>query len=463
MNSFHPRAYTSSATVEQRQKLLALTLFACGFLAVQRFTLNPVNAAICAVPYMLFVLNMLRGHQQTALACLILALCLSVDNGANIHAETVSPLRYLIYTSAIVVLFYLSLWRVRKKSLILATLLCCYILIGSLASLLLGGVPLDAVTLRRDLMVLFILSVFLLARSSARIDLHLLYMGSLGYLAGEVFNALMLFREFTQYLSFNSLKIFIVFPLIYSIITRKNILIQAIFAALTVYVISLYGTRMITLSVILLFLTASIIRMIRNGYGKSLLGFLITWILLTNVNLVEIPKHSEFLKYKAIAFLFQAIDILKESEITHVLAVLDPVRFAEHQLFFDRPMPLIFFGSGLGSGIFDSNGVLGFVTLDHTAFSEEEIISSSYFGFHDFWIDFGLRFGILPVVYFIFCLTLIPMWRKFYVKGILFGLVLINATFATSGILLMALLVRFWPEEHPLFESNALTAEESKT
>jgi hypothetical protein len=462
MNSFRPGVYKGSTAVERRHNLLALMLFACGFLAVQRFTLNPVNAAICAVPYMLFLVNMLRGHQRTALACLVLALCLSVDNGAGIHAETVSPLRYLIYTSAIVMLFYLSLWRVRKKSLILATLLCCYILIGSMASLLLGGAPLDTATLRRDLMVLFILSVFLLARSPVRLDLHLLYSGSLGYLAGEVLNTLISYREFTDYLSYNSLKIFIVFPLIHSIITRKNIVIQTVFAALTVYVISLYGTRMITLSVILLFLTASIVYMIRNGYGKSLLGFLITWILLTNFNLVEILRDGGFLKFKAIAFLFQAIDILKESEITQVLAVLDPIRFAEHQLFFDRPMSLIFFGSGLGSGIFDSNGALGFVTLDHTAFSEEEINSSSYFGFHDFWIDFGLRFGILPVVYFVFCLTLIPMWRRFYVKGVLFGLVLINATFATSGILLMALLVRFWPEEHPLSESNVLTAEESK-
>ncbi len=455
MKSFHPWVYISSVTVERRQIMLASMLFTCGFLAVQRFTLNPVNAAICAVPYVLFIVNMIQGHQRVALSCLVLALFLSVDNGAGVYAETVAPLRYLIYASVIVMLFHLSRWRIRKQSLVLATLLCCGILFGSLSSSLLGGVPIDTATLRRDLMVLFILSVFLLARSSVRLDLQLLYLGSLGYLAGEVLNALIIYKDFTEYLNYNSLKAFIALPMFYSMMTRKNIIIQTTLVAMTSYIIFLYGSRMITLSLIFLSFVASIIYVIQSGNGKSLFGFLIAIILITNIDLIEIPSDSELFKFKAIAFLFQAIDIIKELEINHVFVLLDPVRFAEHQLFFDRPILQIILGSGLGSGIFDYNGLLGFVTFDQTAFSEDEIISSTYFGFHDFWIDFGLRFGVLPVIYVFFCLTLILMWRKFYVKGVLFGLVLINTTFAASGILLMALLVRLWPEERPLGEANA--------
>ncbi len=454
MKSFHPWVYTSSVTVERRQIMLASMLFTCGFLAVQRFTLNPVNATICAVPYVLFIVNMIQGHQRVALSCLVLALFLSVDNGAGVYAETVAPLRYLIYASVIVVLFHLSRWRIRKQSLVLATLLCCGILFGSLSSTLLGGVPLDTVTLQRDLMVLFILSVFLLPRNSVRLDLQLLYLGSLGYLVGEVLNALFIYKDFTEYLNYNSTKAFIALPMLYSIMKKKNIITQTTLAVMTLYVIFLYGSRMITLSLIFLSFAAFITYIIKSGNSKSLLGFLIALILLVKIDSIEIPSDSELFEFKAIAFLFQVIEIISNSEINQVLVLLDPVRFAEHQLFFDRPISQIILGSGLGSGIYDFNSLLGFVTFDQTAFSENEIISSTYFNFHDFWIDFGLRFGVLPIIYMFFCLTQILMWRKFYIKGMLFGLVLINTTFATSGILLMALLVRLWPEERPLGEAN---------
>jgi hypothetical protein len=428
----------------------------CGFLAVQRFTLDPLNAAICVVPFGLFVVNILLGHQPVALSCLVLALFLSVDNGAGVYAETLSPLRYLIYISVIAILFYLSRRYIQKKSLVLAAFLCCSILFGSMVGLLLGGIPLDIVTLKRDLIVLFILSIFLLSRGSAQLDLHLLYIGSLGYLAGELLNALYLYKDFSEYLSYNSLKAFVIFPLIYAILTRKHVVIQVILGVSTLYIIFLYGTRMITLSVILLFFAASVIHAIRSGHGRSLLAFLITSILLVNINLLEILNDSGFIQFKAIAFIVQMLDISKASEIFQMIALLDPVRFAEHQLFFDRPTPLIILGSGPGSGLLDSSGALGFVTFDQTAFSEEEIISSTYFNLHDFWIDFGLRFGVLPIVYLIFCMTLGIMWRESLMKGVLFGVVLLNTTFAISGILLMASLVRLWPLENFLPRVNAL-------
>lgn len=455
MNSVHPWVHTSAETVERRQLLLASMLFICGFLAAQRFTLDPVNAAICAVPYVMFAFNMSRADQRAAMSCLVLALFLSVDNGAGVYAETVAPLRYLIYASVIVVLFRQSRWCVKKQSLVLATLLCCGILVGSLTSSLAGEVYLDTETLRRDLLVLLILSVFLLPRSSVRLDLQLLYTGSLGFLAGEVINALFFFKDSNEYLSYNSLKAFIVFPLIYSAIKRKSIFIRATLSVLTPYIIFLYGTRMIVVSAISLFLVASIMHAIRSGYSKILLAISIASFLLINLNLFDILNDGGFLQFKAIAFLFQARDIIKDSDFNNMFLLLDPVRFAEHQLFFDRPIMQIFLGSGLGSGIFDSNGLLGFVTFDQTAFSENEINSSTYFGFHDFWIDFGLRFGMLPIIYLLFRLTLFPMWRKYYVEGALFGLILINTTFATSGILLIALLVRLWPEKRFLGGSNA--------
>lgn len=443
---------------ERHQVLLALILFICGFLGVQRFALNPINAAICVVPYVMFVMNTHQGNQRAAVSCLLVALLLSVDNGAGVHAETVSLVRYVIYVTVIAVLFYFSRWRVRKQTLAVAVLFCFGILFGSLQTSLLVEVPIDAARMKQDLIVLFILSIFLLERSSVRLDLQLVYICSLGYLAGEVLNGLFLYKDHNDYLSYNSLKSFIVFPLTYSMLTRKNIVIKAALAVLTLYILFLYGTRMIVLSVILFVIAASIIYTFRNKCGRGPVIFLILSLAWMTFNIVKIDNNSEFLKFKAIAFLFQIIDTLKNSEILQVLAMLDPVRFAEHQLFFDQSILQIIFGSGLGSGIYDPKGLLGFVTMDQTAFSDVEISSSTYFGFHDFWIDFGLRFGILSVAYLVVKLSITPMWHRQYGKGFLFGVLLINTTFSMAGIIFLILLVRLWPEQISFAQFEVNTA-----
>ncbi len=419
-------------------------LFACGFLAVQRFTISPINTFICAVPLGLFVLQMLRGNHQTGLTCLVLALFLSCDNGAGTYAETVTPLRHLISIFAIGMLFYLSNWRIQRRPLILALLLGCGVAYGSVTSAITSA-PIDITTLRRDLLVLVILSAFLMDRSSARLDLHLLFSGSLGYLIGEVLNASILYKDYTQYLSYESLKAFVIFPIFYILLTRKNIAIQIFVAVATFYVILLYGTRMITLSIILLIGVALTMNMIRKGRSKSLLVFIIAVSALANINLAEFLADTDFIQFKALSFLVQIQQHFVASDISLVLEILDPVRFAEHQLFFDRPILEVIFGSGLGSGIQDASGELAFVTFDQTAFSEQEINSSTFFNLHDFWIDFGLRFGLLSVTYFIYQIVFKEMQHGRLWHGVLFGILIINTTFATSGLLLTALLVRFLP------------------
>lgn len=178
-----------------QHKLLSLMLFACGFFAVQRFTINPINALICAFPFGLFLVQMLRGHHQTALTCLLLALFLSIDNGGGAYAETIAPLRYFIYISAIAMLFYLSKWRIQRKPLLLAILLGCVIAFGSVICAL-GTIPINVATLQRDLIVLFILSAFLIDRGSVKLELHLLFSASFGYLVGEVVNAFFLYKDY---------------------------------------------------------------------------------------------------------------------------------------------------------------------------------------------------------------------------------------------------------------------------
>lgn len=427
-----------------QQQLLSLMLFACGFFAVQRFTINPINAVICTIPLILFALQLLNGHYQTALTYLLIALFLSIDNGGGAYAETVTPLRYFIYISAISMPFLLSKWRIQRKPLLLAVLLGCVIAFGSVASAL-GTIPIDVVILKRDLIVLFILSTFLLDRGLIKLELDLVFSASLGYLVGEVVNAFFFYKDFTEYLSYDSLKSFVVFPVVYTLLRRWNVFIQVVLALMTISVISLYGTRMLTLSFIVLITMALVVLLIKFGRGKSLLAFLIAFIILLNINLIEFFDDTYLIQFKALSVIVKIQENFEASDISRAFALLDPVRFVEHQLFFERPILEIIFGSGLGSGIYDADGALAFVTFDQTAFSEQEITSSTFYNFHDFWIDFGLRFGLLPVIYLILSSTLIEMWRGSIIKGILLGFLLINTTFAISGILLTALLFRFWP------------------
>ncbi len=85
---------------------------------------------------------------------------------------------------------------------------------------------------------------------------------------------------------------------------------------------------------------------------------------------------------------------------------------------------------------------------DQFAFTAVELSTSKYFNFHDFWIDFGLRFGLITIIYLTYKLTVFNMLKGKLWLGVLFGLLLLNTTFATSGILLTALIVRFFPVSH---------------
>lgn len=428
----------------RNQLIVSLVLFGSGFLSVQRFTLSPLNTFICLIPLALFIVQLFRGHHQTAVTYLVLALFFSISYGGSAYAETIASLRYFIYLSAIVMLFWFSTWRIQWKRLFLGALLGFGVIYGSIATAF-GIVPIDMSTLQRDLMVIAILFAFLIGRSSMKLDLRLMYIGSLGYLFGEVVNGLFFFRTHAgEYLNYDGLKVFVIFPLIYALSMRKNIIFEVALAIATLYVISMYGTRMITLSLMMLSCLGLIIGLFRSGSLKYLFFFFffIAFFILINT---EFVMGSDFGGFKAIAFFATFLENFEASELLERLALLDPIRFMEYQLFFERPILEIILGSGVGSGLYDTNGLLEFVGLDWTAFSAQELISATFYNFHDYWVDFGLRFGLVFVIYLFFILALLPMFRGQILQGIMFGLVLLNATFATEGIIFLALLAWLWP------------------
>jgi len=130
--------------------------------------------------------------------------------------------------------------------------------------------------------------------------------------------------------------------------------------------------------------------------------------------------------------------------ILEIAKILDAVRYAEHQIFFSRSIPEILFGNGLGSGIYDINSYLGFVNYWQSAFSQEEIQSNYFYNLHDYWIDFGLRFGLLSVLIVLYLVSIGQMLKGNIFYGIMMGCLLINVTYSGSGIILVALMHKFY-------------------
>ncbi len=425
--------------------VMAILLFASGLIAAQRFTLGAISAIACIIPFLIFVLTFANKKNSIALTSLALSLFFLVDNGGGVYVETIAPLRYLIYVSAIILLFHLSWASFNKKSLIVAVLLFLGIMISTLLGYMISNAPNDPVTLQRDVTAVLIVSALLLTKVAVQLNVHLLCAGALGFLLGEVLNGLLFYVDFIDYLSYDTLKVFVFFPLIYALLERKNLIVQIALAVVTLYVVFLYGSRMITLSFFALLVAATFINAVKKRQAKTLSIIVLLVALIFNTGILTDNSISELVQFRAISFIPQAIESITVTNFAQILQLLDPVRYAEHELFFARPMFEIMFGSGLGSGVFDEGGLLGFVTYDQTAFSIKEISSSTYFNLHDFWIDFGLRFGLLPIVYLLYRLVLFHIIKGRPWHGVLFGLLILNTTFATSGLIFSVLIIKFFP------------------
>jgi hypothetical protein len=428
--------------------LMCVALFLCGLISVQRFTLGLAGPMICLVPLLLAFLAGLARAKGVAASCLLLALVFSVDNGGNAYAETPAIIRYLIYVGVFLTLVISSTSRVRVRALIAACLVIAGICAGTLLNVLDGVGVFDAVALRRDAIVLVVMSVFLLARSHLDLDLGLIFAGTLGYLLGEVGNILFFYSLGNDYLSYNSVKSIAVFPVLYALLREYGRMWQMILAACTLLVIVFYGTRMITLSLLLFVILVPVVKSIRKGTVGIYVALLLAGVLLVMMDVASILGIDALERIKALSFFLILIENFDPSDMLAMFSALDPVRFAEHQLFFSRSAPEVLLGSGLGSGISDSGGVLAFVSYEQTAFSSEEIRTSTYFNLHDFWIDYGLRFGLVPVLLVMLGLSVRQIWLGRPWQGVLFGVLLINTTFATSGLLLTAMLVRCFPRSY---------------
>lgn len=431
--------------VVTRGALLGAVLFIAGFLAVQRISLNPINAFVCVFPFLLSVYYFLKGKTNYSLSCLLLALVYSVDQGGAFYAETPSVLRYLIYLSALAMMLRYSSSKWNSRGLVLFTLILICVLVGTFSSLYKGMGAFGLDIFRIDFQTLFVIGIFTLHRRRGELDFSLVYIAGCGYLFGEIINASLFYNSNEYYLSFDSTKAFVFFPLLYVLMDKRHYIVQMMFILLTSYIVFLYGSRMLVLSAMLLFIAAILI-----GLTKSISRKIVIWaafflVLVFSANTLDLIQIESIAQFKAFGFLIVIMENISVDGVVQTFQALDPVRYGEHILFFSRPWFEIIFGSGLGSGLYDANGVLSFVTYDQTAFSESELATSTFYSFHDFWIDFGMRFGLLPVLVLVIRLSLFEMLQGRLWLGVLFGLLLVNTTFTISGIIMTAFVFRFSP------------------
>tara|TARA_B110000014_G_C19931823_1_gene482050 strand:- start:113 stop:736 length:624 start_codon:yes stop_codon:yes gene_type:complete len=123
------------------------------------------------------------------------------------------------------------------------------------------------------------------------------------------------------------------------------------------------------------------------------------------------------------------------------LQLIDPWRFGELQLLFDRNLFSIMFGEGFGSGVFDTKGYLVFADFGQTAYSDKELISGIFYNMHDLWTDYGLRFGLLFITIFLYDVIKNIIFSKNRLKTFYAMLILILslcAFFSSAGIILIS-------------------------
>ena len=194
--------------------------------------------------------------------------------------------------------------------------------------------------LRGDIFV-FIMTCLVLTNSNAKIFLFenkMLFVFLIFFGFFEIINYLA-FYDFTMgYLSYQSIKSLIVFPLLYAIVFIKSNIVKSILFLCTAIVLVGYTTRMIIVS---LFLTLLIYYASRINLKSFITGSMIcismSFIILSRQD----PEVEESIK-----ILVMVQNLITGDNFFESLKLIDPWRFGELQLLLDRNLFFILFGEG---------------------------------------------------------------------------------------------------------------------
>lgn len=424
--------------------IIFVCLFFLGILSVQRFTLPVLTTWFCVLPFFISLVAFFTKSIKYAMTFSVISIILSHDQGGGAYFESSAFIRYPIYLWSLFLMLNLnqiSFQYSRIKNIFWT----CFLLIVGLFIGFINDRPFEYSTFFRDLLVLILILFYIFTKKVILIDNRFLFAITFGLLVGELLNIVFFYRDNQSYLNYNSTKVIIVYFLLF-IWNKSNFkFILKLFALILVLVVfSMFGTRMILVSFIFLLVLILILNFRFHFFKKSVLVLCILSLSpYIKEFIVNFGQNSELTSFKVLGLLPTIFEVSDEMSILQILENIDKIRFNEFLMFFHRGILEVFFGSGLGSGIKDNLGLLSFVGDSHTAFSPKEIQTSTFFGFHDFWIDFGLRFGFGLVLIFFLRTVVSHILKGQPLNAILFGMLILNTTFSTQGIILTYLILNY--------------------
>lgn len=407
------------------RNLLCIT-FLIGMISTQRFSMPEISANICLLSIPLLLSTKFRNSY---FSILIISLLTSVDLGAEIYEETISYFRYFIYILVVI-------YAIEKKLIKSHTIIFVVWVFVLIIFTLINKTPIDIYTLFRDVLTLLLIFIALSFKKEKKYleeTTQILVSLSLGMMIGELINMIFFYNIFSEnYLSYSSLKYFVVISPIYFLIYKKYYFALILFL-LCNFILLGFSSRMLLLTFNLIF----IVVLIKNY-------FLSKYKYMFSLSIIFCTLLLKFIIYDKMDFdisrSFYIFTLLNENNnITDVIASLDPVRYAENSIFFNQNLFQLLFGNGIGIGIYDQHGLISSVVKDETAFSYEELSSGIFYRLHDSWIWFGLRFGLITYfLLFIYIIKIILNHKNcsasFY--GAFLFMTLLNASFSISGLLL---------------------------
>lgn len=412
---------------ENKNIIFLLTI---GFLSAQRFTFSYISPYFSVLPLLLLAVFKLNKQRKDGLGFLIIASLASVDLGGGVYYETNIIIRFSIYVLILYSLIVSIQFKEIKKFIISIGVLGFYLI-----NTLVHEPIYFTYQFYRDILILFV--TLIVFNIKPNIDLHikpetLLYF-SIGMIFSECLNIIFWYRQESEsYLNYSSLKFIVCVPILFMIGKRKNPFFILLSLPFVLLVIVNYNSRMLLLTLIFV----SMIMII----GWVRIKFIVFFLLLALLQIISF-EHEVLQKLETNRVYGMFANIVQSVNLFELLAVLDPVRFTENSLFFSQSVIDILFGQGIGAALNDNTGVLGNLADDGSSFSQNELLSSSYYVLHDSWLWFGLRFGLLSYV-------VVLTWgiKQCFIKnsirsfwGGIFLLALFNSSFSIMGILITAL------------------------
>jgi len=373
-----------------------------GFIGAQRFYLNGIYSFTCLLCFLLSFFYY-RKNNQVFYSLLFISIFLSVDYGGKLFNVTPVFLRYSIILTAIIAMIRTCNFYTKKLLIVFG--LTSFFLLLTILNQRFVSFP----YLQRDILIIVLFSVVFMGNDKFNMDLKLICITICGYCISEYLNIILFHNYFTDgYLNLDSTKSILLLPMVIFLVTNR-VLYTFLYLAFIVPIFLVYGTRMLFFSISIIFLTA----LIKLTTLKRFMIYVANFLLLITIIFEQINKKSDdsnIKNYRLISSLFESSE--NDGFFTFIKA-LDPIRYDENIMFFERDLFSVIFGSGLGSGIYDENNRFRNISSLQPAFPKEELDSNIFYGFHDIWTDVGIRFGIISVLLYYYYYYSYPSFLYF--------------------------------------------------